>query len=217
MRRVRTSLLLFIAGILLLLAHGIPEPARAPAPTSVPAPAVVSENAPAAPKKQSGCAAPVPRPLLQGDAYHGYSFEFGPENTAIEKATIGTISVEIQTSGCYDGVERGFLFENGAADAGYTDRDHWLLFAADQLRALKIYRRGQEDMQELLPFLAGAKSATTRMNDSELRLEVCRDRSAPTEDGCSYASGGGYRFSVRQLSPQRVGVYVSRYYALQKE
>jgi hypothetical protein len=222
MRHVRTALLIFIAGILLLIAHGSTAPSPAPAPVAAaePAPVPVSAPAPianapeAAEKKTGDCTAPAPRPLLQKDAYSAYSFAFGPENTSVEKASTGTTRVEIQTSGCYDGVEHGFLFEDGNPLADYTSRDHWLAWAGDQLKSLKTYRRAQDDVKDLLAFLAAAPGATARMNGSELRLEVCRDHSAPTEDGCSFESGGGWRFAVRQISPQRVGVFLSRYYAL---
>jgi hypothetical protein len=172
--------------------------------------------APAAPKTDSAaCAAPAPRPMLKKEAYRDYSFEPGPENTALEKASTGTLHIEVQYSGCRDGVEHGFMFEDGNPLADYSGRDHWLAFAAEQLKALKTFRRGQEDVKDLLPFLDSAKSAVTRTNGKdELRLEVCRDGSPTSEDGCSLGSGGGYRFSVRQVSPQRVAVYVSRYYAL---
>ena len=69
-------------------------------------------------------------------------------------------------------------------------------------------------MKDLLDFLAGAKIATTRKSDSELRLEVCRDGSPAANDGCSWKSGGGWRFAVHALKNNRVQVYVSRYLAL---
>jgi hypothetical protein len=196
MRRSLSLIVACIAGGLLPIAHA----ANAPAP--------------AAAKKSSDCAAPAPRPLLPKAAYAAYSFEPGPENTAVEKASSGTVHLEIQTAGCYDGYEHAFVFTDDNPLADYDDRDHWLYFATEQLKALKTFRRGQADVKDLLSFLAGAKSATARKNDSELRLEVCRDASPPTEDGCPKSSGGGYRFAVRALDKKRVEVYVSRYLAL---
>jgi hypothetical protein len=196
----------FRAGILTLAAAAAPI-------VSLAAAAAVAPKA-----ASSACDAPAPRPTLKKEAYRDYSFEPGPENTALEKASTGTLHIEIQYSGCRDGVEHGFLFEDGNPLADYGSRDHWLAFAAEQLKALKTFRRGREDLKDLLPFLDSAKSAVTRTNGKdELRLEVCRDGSVLVEDGCSLESGGGYRFSVRQVSPQRVAVYVSRYYALKRK
>ncbi|MFI5361765.1 MAG: hypothetical protein ACHQ49_07325 [Elusimicrobiota bacterium] len=222
MRRYWTSVLLLVAGGVLIFERGMPRrrvvaASEAPAPTlqaAPPAPPAAGAAPPAAAKKGAGCTAAAPRPSLLREDYRSYSFEFGPDNTAIEKGSAEGVDVEIQYSGCYDGVEHGFLFEQGDAPADYADRDHWLAFAADQLKGLKIYRRAQTDVDDLVPFLTAAKKATTRMNDSELRLELCRDGSKPTEDGCSFESGGGWRFATRKLGEKRVGVYVSRYSAL---
>ncbi len=177
------------------------------APT--PAPSIASAKA-----AVSDCTAAAPRPLLKKASYAGYRFAPGPENTATEQAASGTVHLEIASSGCDDGIEHSFVFIDDRPLASYDDRDHWLLFAAEQLKALKTYRRGQEDVNDLLDFLSGAKIATTRKNDTELRLEVCRDGTPPPdEDGCPLKTGGGYRFAVRALDKNRIQVYVSRYLA----
>lgn len=194
MKRARAGLLT-LAAAAPLLAFGAPAPSTSK-------------------EKAADCAVAAPRPLLKKAAYAGYSFTPGPENTATEKASSGTVHLEIQTAGCRDGVEHSFVFVDSNPLASYDDRDHWMYVASEQLKALKTFRRGQDDVKDLLAFLAGAKTATTRKNGSELRLEVCRDASPSTEDGCPLKSGGGYRFAVRALDKKRVEIYVSRYLAL---
>lgn len=199
MRRARLALSTLAVAAAPLLAQG----------ASVPAPRRVKAKV-----EGTDCTAAAPRPLLKRPEYAGYSFAFGPENTATELASSGTVHIEIDTAGCYDGIEHSFIFVDSNPLSSYDDRDHWLLFASQQIKALKAYRRAQVDVKDLLEFLANAKIATTRKNDSELRLEVCRDGSPSTEDGCSFKSGGGYRFAVRDLGKNKIQVYVSRYVAL---
>ena len=179
------------------------------------APAPATPAAPASPAGKIACKTPAPRPLLKKAGYREYAFDLGPENTAAEQASTGTVRIGIQTAGCYDGYEHSFIFDESNPLASFDDRDHWLLFASEQLKALQTFRRGQVDVKELVSFLDRAKTVTTRKSDSELRLEVCRDGSQPpSEDGCPLASGGGYRFAARQLAANRVQVFVSRYLAL---
>ena len=199
MRRARLALLTLAAAAAPLLARGATAPATRRVKAKV---------------DGSDCTAASPRPLLDKAAYAGYSFKFGPENTATEQASSGTVHLEIDTAGCYDGVEHSFIFVDANPLSSYDDRDHWLLFASEQIKALKLFRRAQNDVKDLLDFLANAKIATTRKNDTEIRLEVCRDGSPSTEDGCSFKSGGGYRFAVRSLDKNKIQVYVSRYVAL---
>lgn len=167
-----------------------------------------------APSGKSDCAAPAPKALLRQSAYPGRRFELGPENTATETVSSGTVTLEIQTAGCYDGVEHSYLFEESAPTAPFDDRDHWISFASGRLKELKTNNAGREDVADLLEFLSRAPAAVTRGNGSELRLEVCRGGVEPTEDGCPRDSGGGHRFAVRALERGRVQVFVSRYRAL---
>jgi hypothetical protein len=168
----------------------------------------------AATPEKVDCAAAAPKPLLQAKAYPGHGFTPGPDNTASEKISSGTISLEIQFAGCFDGIEHSFVFEDKSPLAAYDDRDHWLAFAAAQLKALKTSAAGRDDVKDLLSFLERAPKAVARKNADELRLEVCRDDSPPTEDGCDQKTGGGYRFAVRALPLGRIEIFVSRYLAL---
>lgn len=175
-----------------------------------------AENAPpdvaaAAAAKKKGCEVPAPLPLLKKVSYPGHDFRYGKENTATETASTGTVRIEIEFAGCTDGYEHAFSFIESQPTAPFDDRDHWLDFAAKQLKGLDTWRRGQVDIRDLVDFLSGARIATTRKSDSELRLEICRDGSPSTEDGCSKKSGGGWRFAVRKLDKGRIEVYVSRY------
>jgi hypothetical protein len=197
LRRARIGLLALAASVP-LLARGAPAP----------------EASTTTAKTADACAVPAPKPLLKKADYADYIFEPGPDNTASEEASTGTVHIVIQSAGCRDGFEHSFVFVEDKPLASFDDRDHWLAFASDQLQALHTYRRGREDIKDLLEFLAGAKIATTRMNDSELRLEVCRDGSPTTEDGCSLKSGGGWRFAVRVFEKSGIQVYVSRYMTL---
>jgi hypothetical protein len=152
--------------------------------------------------------------MLKKSAYRNYAFKPGEDNTATESASTGTIDIQIQYAGCYDGVEHGFLFEVRNPSTPFRDLPYWLKFAAEQLRALKLIGTlGPADVRDLAPFLDKAKPASARMNDTEVRLEACRDGSPPTEDGCSFQSGGGYRFAVRQ-DGSHIQVFASRYAAL---
>lgn len=192
--------------LLLLLAAAVPfaRAAETPAPT---------DAAAAAAAEKKGCAVPAPLPLLRKDAYPDHAFRYGKDNTATETASSGTVHIEIEFAGCTDGFEHAFSFTEASPETTYDDRDHWLDFAAKQLKALQTWRRGREDVRDLTDFLSGARIATTRKSDSELRLEICRDGSPSTEDGCSKKSGGGWRFAVRKLDGGAVEVYVSRYLA----
>jgi hypothetical protein len=189
---------------LLLLAASLGRAAEPPSPTDVAA---------AAAAKKKGCEVPAPLPLLRKDAYPDHEFRYGKENTATETASTGTVKIEIDFAGCTDGYEHSFSFIQSQPKTTFDDRDHWLDFAAAQMKALQTWRRGREDVKDLVDFLSGAKIATTRKSGSELRLEICRDGSPSTEDGCSKSSGGGWRFAVRALDKGRVEVYVSRYLA----
>jgi hypothetical protein len=64
---------------------------------------------PSAKGAKQACAAPAPRPLLRKAAYADYAFEPSPDNTAAEKASTGTVRIEIETSGCEVYVSR-YLF-----------------------------------------------------------------------------------------------------------
>ena len=187
--------------VLLLVSAALPARAEN-APTDVAA---------AAAAKKKGCEVPAPLPLLKKDSYPGHDFRYGKENTATETASTGTVKIEIEFAGCTDGFEHAFSFIESKPTAAYDDRDHWLDFAAKQLKALDTWRRGREDVRDLTDFLSGAKIATTRNSGSELRLEICRDGSPSTEDGCAKKSGGGWRFAVRKLDGGKIEVYVSRY------
>jgi hypothetical protein len=170
------------------------------------------------------CAAAAPVPLLKKSAYRNYSYAAGKENDAVEKATTGTeaagiVEIEISTAGCYDGVERSFTFRLRRAKETYDDALRWLDFAARELADLKFASaRGRADAENLAAFLrkvrSGAQKPPARTNGSELRIESCFDGSSPGEDGCSQASGGGYRFAARKLGAGGVEVYASRYSAL---
>jgi hypothetical protein len=178
-----------------------------------------AENAPsdavaAAAAKKKGCAVPAPLPLLRKDAYPDHDFRYGKDNTATETASTGTVKIEIDFAGCTDGFEHSFSFLQTAPKTTFDDRDHWLDFAAAQLKGLQTWRRGREDIRDLVDFLSGARIATTRKSENEIRLEICRDGSPSTEDGCSKQSGGGWRFAARKLDKGGVEVYVSRYLAL---
>jgi hypothetical protein len=205
MKRAHLELLILAALASPLLARG----ASAQTVSTAPATALAAKAAAAA-----GCAVPAPLPLLNKTAYADHSFRYGRENTATEKASSGTVHIEIQFAGCTDGYEHSFVFVDDNPLSSYDDRDHWLLFASEQIKALKTWRRGQEDVKDLLDFLSGAKIATTRKSDSEIRLEICRDGSPSTEDGCSRKSGGGWRFAARKKDENRIEVYVSRYLAI---
>lgn len=202
----------FGAAAVLLLAAGAPAlgaAAGAKASTAAVAGGAVSTAADAL-----DCTAAAPSPILKKSAYRGYSYRPGPENTASEKAVLGSVSLEIQTAGCYDGIEHSFIFNVRSPKASYDDRDYWLKFAADQLAALKLIDAGRDDVKELAAFLPGpAKKAAARKSASELRLEACRDGSLPDEDGCAFTTGGGYRFAVRKIAGG-VQVFVSQYVAL---
>ncbi|HEX4049073.1 MAG TPA: hypothetical protein VH309_14605 [Elusimicrobiota bacterium] len=203
--RPSSALLAFLFASAPLLALG--EPA---APASTPGAAAAAAKASAA----EGCAVPAPLPLLNKKFYPDHEFRYGQENTATETMSSGTVHLQIQFAGCRDGYEHGFVFVQDKPLASYDDRDHWIDFATEQLKALKTYRRGRADVKDLLDFLSGAKIATTRKSDSELRQEVCRDGTPTTEDGCPLKSGGGWRFSVSKMDQGRIRVYVSRYLAL---
>ena len=188
--------------------------ADAQTPEEAAAAAKVAAAASAAAAKV-GCAVPAPLPLLDKTAYPDHAFRYGEDNTATEKASNGSVAIEIEFAGCQDGFEHSFSFTESAPATTYDNRDHWLAFAAEQVKALKTWRRGREDVKDLLDFLSGAKIATTRKSDSEIRLEVCRDGSPAAEDGCSFKSGGGWRFAVRKMDGGGIEVYVSRYLALE--
>ena len=178
----------------------------------------LAENAPsdiaaAAAAKKKGCEVPAPLPLLKKDAYPDHDFRYGKENTATESASTGTVKIEIEFAGCTDGYEHSFSFIESKPAATFEDRDHWLDFAAKQLKELQTWRRGQVDIRDLVDFLSGARIATTRKSDSELRLEICRDGSPSTDAGGSKKSGGGWRFAGRKLDKGRIEVYASRYLA----
>jgi len=181
------------------------------APLLVRAEDAPADVAAAAAAEKKGCAVPAPLPLLKKDSYPGHDFRYGKENTAVETASTGTVKIEIEFAGCTDGYEHSFSFIETKPTAPFDDRDHWLDFAAKQLKALDTWRRGREDIRDLADFLSGARIATTRTNGSELRLEICRDGSPSTDEGCSKKSGGGWRFASRKLDKGRVEVYVSRY------
>ncbi|MFI5351089.1 MAG: hypothetical protein ACHQ2Z_16215, partial [Elusimicrobiota bacterium] len=178
------------------LARAIPDPEPAASAAEV--------------KTEGACVVPSPRPLLNKDKYSDREFEFGPDNTSIERASSGTVRVEIRFSGCRGGFEHSFAFVEEAPHAPFYDRDHWLRFAAAQLKTLQTYHRGLADVQDLLDFLSGATIATTRKNGPEIRLEVCRDGSPFAKNGCP-AKSGGWRFAVRELDRGRIQVTVSRY------
>jgi hypothetical protein len=194
MRRARIGLFTLAFAAAPLLARGAP----APEPDASTAPA-------------SACAVPAPRPLLKTAEYSGHTFLSDSDNTAVEKASTGTIHIEIRFSGCRDGFEHDFIFVEDEPRASYGDRDHWLRFATEQMKALQTFRRGREDVKDLLDFLSGAKIATTRRTASELRLEVCRDGSPNAGGACPPKSGGGWRFAVRALENGRIQVEVGRY------
>ena len=103
--------------------------------------------------------------------------------------------------GLQDGFEHSFSFTEKTPSTTYDDRDHWLAFAAEQVKSLKTWRRGREDVRDLLDFLSGAKIATTRKSDSEIRLEVCRDGSPAAEDGSrSRAAAAGASRPARRTT-----------------
>ena len=196
------------AVLLTLAACAAPLAARgaaAPAPTDAAAAAAAAKK---------GCAVPAPLPLLDKAAYPDHSFRYGRENTATETASNGDVRIEIEFAGCRDGFEHSFAFTENAPKTTYDDRDHWLDFAATQIKALKTWRRGREDVKDLLDFLSGAKIGTTRKSGTQIRLEICRDGSPAGEDSCSMKSGGGWRFAVRSLDGNRIEVRVSRSLAL---
>lgn len=201
MRSLRLLLLTLAAAAAPLLAQEAPEPSTTPASTDAKA---------AAAAKKEGCAVPAPLPLLRKDAYPDHAFRYGKDNTATESASSGTVKIEIEFTGCTDGYEHSFSFIEAKPKEPFDDRDHWLDFAAAQLKALQTWRRAREDVRDLVDFLSGARIATTRKSASELRLEICRDGSPSTEEGCSKKSGGGWRFAARALDKGRVEVDVSR-------
>ena len=197
MRRARIGLLTLAAAAAPLLARGTPESTAST--TTV--------------KTAAVCAVPAPLPLLQKKAYDDHDFAYGSKNTAVETASTGTVHIEVQFSGCRGGFEHAFVFTEDKPLGSYDDRDRWLRFASEQLKALQTYHRGLADVMDLLDFLSGARIATTRKNVTELRIEVCRDGSPSAKDGCPAKSGGGWRFAVRTLDRGRIQVTVSRYLA----
>lgn len=177
-----------------------PKPRHAPQPAanavskSAPPSAATHASSPAA-ADTADCAAAAPAATLQAGVYPQQSFQRLPDNRAQETATLAKhVRLRIEYAGCADVLARTVTLRVDDPRRGHREPRVWAAFLGDTLQRLQAVPERRWFEPGLLRFLV--EVSAQRGNPGP--IERCADGSAPAAAECAFATGGGYRFDVRE-------------------
>ena len=141
------------------------------------------------------CAAAAPEATLQPGVYPQHSFRRLSDNRAQETAMLARhVRLNIDYAGCADVVARTVTLRVDDPRRGHREPRVWAAFLGDALQRLQAAPERRWFEPGLLRFLVEASA----QHGMAAAIERCADGTRPVAAECAFATGGGYRFEVRE-------------------